>query len=69
MNKEQEIMDKMVKICTCKSITRYKFKKLIEEGYDDLVSLQEKTGAGTGSCKGRYCTDKILDLINDHWEL
>lgn len=67
-NKNQEIMDKMTKTCTCKSISKYKFKKLIAEGNDNLVSLQNLTGAGTGACKGRYCTDRILELIDQYWE-
>ncbi len=68
-DKTNEIMDKMTKVCTCKSISKYKIKKLINEGYDDLSSIQEQTGAGTGACKGRYCTEKILELIDDHWSL
>lgn len=67
-NKQEMILDKMTKICTCKSINKYKIKKLIAEGYDSLQDIQEQTGAGTGACNGRYCTEKILELIDEYWE-
>lgn len=67
-DKKQMILDKMTKTCTCKSITKYKIKMLIEDGYDSLQEIQEKTGAGTGACNGRYCTEKILEMIDEKWE-
>lgn len=66
-DKQQMILDKMTKTCTCKSITKYKIKQLISQGYDSLQDIQEKTGAGSGACNGRYCTERILEMIDEHW--
>lgn len=67
-NKEQLIMDKLTKVCTCKSISRHTIKKAIEKGFDDLESVRTKTGAGSGYCKGKNCTDPIQSLIEEYWE-
>lgn len=67
-NKQEMIIDKMIKICTCKSITKYKIKTLIHQGHDSLQAIQEATGADTKACNGRYCTKKILELIDDYWK-
>lgn len=61
--KQQEIMDKLTKVCICKSIPRSVFKKAIAEGNDTLEGLRKATGAGSGPCGGRRCTPKILELI------
>lgn len=66
--KNQIIMDKMTKTCTCKSITKYKIKEMISKGYDNLEDIQKKTGAGSGACGGKYCTERILELIDHYWE-
>lgn len=67
-NKEKLIMDKLTKVCTCKSISRYTIKNAISKGFDDIESVREKTGAGSGYCKGKNCTDQIQELIEDYWE-
>jgi NAD(P)H-nitrite reductase large subunit len=35
----------------------------IANGASTLEAVQKATGAGTGSCSGKYCTPKILDLL------
>ncbi|RVU54502.1 (2Fe-2S)-binding protein [Anaerosphaera multitolerans] len=67
-DKEQLIMDKLTKVCTCKSITRYKIKRAIEHGCEDLESIMDRTGAGTGYCKGKNCSEPIQFLIDEYWE-
>ncbi|MDL2311150.1 (2Fe-2S)-binding protein [Peptostreptococcaceae bacterium OttesenSCG-928-C18] len=67
-NKEKLIMDKLTKVCTCKSITRHTIKKVIAKGHDSLEEVREKTGAGTGYCKGKNCTEQIQELIENYWE-
>lgn len=67
-NKEDIIMDKLTKICTCKSISKYKVKQAINKGYDDIEIIREKTGAGSGYCKGKNCTEPIQKLIDEYWE-
>ncbi len=64
-NIEQEIMDKMTKVCICKGISRATIKKVIRDGAKTVVEVQKATGAGSGPCAGRRCTPKIHDLIND----
>lgn len=67
-NKEQLIMDKLTKVCTCKSISRHTIKNTIKNGNDDIESIRKKTGAGSGYCKGKNCTDQIQCLIDEYWE-
>ena len=64
MDKNQEIMDKLTKVCLCKGISRQTIKKAINDGADTLEKVQKATGAGSGSCKGRRCTPKIEELIS-----
>ena len=63
MDKNQEIMDKLTKVCLCKGISRQTIKKAINDGADTLEKVQKATGAGSGSCKGRRCTPKIEELL------
>ncbi|MFY9283359.1 MAG: (2Fe-2S)-binding protein [Miniphocaeibacter sp.] len=67
-NKENIIMDKLTKVCTCKSISKYKIKHAIENGFDDIEAVRKKTGAGSGYCKGKNCTEPIQELIDEYWE-
>lgn len=66
--KRQEIMDKLTKVCICKSIPRSVFKKAIAnaDGNITLEELRRITGAGSGPCGGKRCTPKILDLIEEY---
>lgn len=65
--KTQLLMNKLKKVCTCKQVTKTQILKAIDRGYDDLESIQRETGAGSGYCKGKHCTEIILELIDDHW--
>lgn len=62
-NINRDILDKLTKVCICKSITRDKIKKAIINGADTFEKLQEKTGAGTGECGAKKCREKIEELI------
>lgn len=64
-DKKVEIMDKMTKVCICKSISRLTIKNTIRNGAKTLEEVQKATGAGSGSCKGRRCTPKILQLLEE----
>lgn len=65
-NKPNElIMDKLTKVCICKAISRATIKKAIAEGAKTVGEVQKKTGAGSGGCQGRRCTQKIQELINE----
>lgn len=59
----QNVLDKLTKVCLCKGISRATIKEAIAEGHRTLQSVNEATGAGSGCCKGRRCGEKIEDLI------
>lgn len=68
-NINAEILDKVTKVCICKSIPRAVIKKAISNGASTLEEVQRATGAGSGPCGGRRCTPKILKLLEDFAEL
>jgi NAD(P)H-nitrite reductase large subunit len=61
----QEIIDKYTKVCICKAISKSTMKKVILEGADTLEKVRKATTAGSGSCGGRRCTPKILELLEE----
>jgi NAD(P)H-nitrite reductase large subunit len=62
-NINQELLDKLTKICICKGIPRSTIKAAIKNGTSTLEAVQKATGAGSGSCGGKRCTSKILELL------
>lgn len=62
-NASKEIMDKLTKVCICKSISRSKIKETMRNGAKTLEEVQKITGAGSGGCSGRRCTPKIQELL------
>ena len=64
-NKNSEIMDKLTKVCICKGISRASIKKVIAGGAKTVQEVQKTTGAGSGSCGGRRCTEKIQQLLDE----
>lgn len=68
MDKNAQIMDKLTKICLCKGISRATMKTAIKNGAKTVSEVQKSTGAGSGPCKGRRCTEKIQQLIDDYNE-
>ena len=57
-NLNADILDKITKTCTCKSISRAKIKESIKNGAHTVDC--------TGSCHGFRCKSKIEDLIRDY---
>lgn len=64
-NINQEIIDKMTKVCICKGISKATIKKAISNGARTLGEVQKATGAGSGPCGGRRCTIKIQELLGE----
>lgn len=62
-NINEKVMDKLTKVCICKSINRAKIKEAIQNGAKTLEDVQKATGAGSGSCCGRRCSPKIEELL------
>lgn len=65
---EALVKDKYTKICICKSINKATMKKVILDGATTVSAVRFKTGAGSGSCKGRRCTPRIEKLIGEYEE-
>jgi NAD(P)H-nitrite reductase large subunit len=59
-----EIMDKLTKVCVCRGISRASIKKAISDGAKTVEDLKRITGAGSGSCKGSSCTERIQCLLD-----
>lgn len=67
-NINQEILDKLTKVCICKVIPRSKIKNAIKQGAKTIEEVNKVTGSGTGGCKGRRCSPKIQELLKDFKE-
>jgi NAD(P)H-nitrite reductase large subunit len=65
MTNEQQIIEGLKVICLCKAVKKSVFLKHIEAGLTTIEELQKATGAGTGSCKGKRCTPRIMELLNE----
>jgi len=61
----QEILDKLTKVCLCKAISKASIKKTIASGADSLEKVQKASGAGSGACGGKRCGPKILSLLEE----
>jgi len=61
----QEILDKLTKVCLCKAISKASIKKTIASGASTLEKVQKASGAGSGACSGKRCTPKILSLLEE----
>lgn len=62
-NINNEIMDKITKVCLCKAIPRSTIKKAIQNGARTVEAVQMVTGAGSGGCSGHRCMPKIEELL------
>lgn len=64
-NINSEILDKLTKVCVCRGVSRASIKKAISDGTKSVEDLKRITGAGSGSCKGKRCTEKIQGLLDE----
>jgi bacterioferritin-associated ferredoxin len=62
-NINEEILDKLTKVCLCTGISRKAIKNAILNGAKTIEQVQKATGAGSGSCQGKRCIPKILELL------
>lgn len=62
----QDVLDKLTKVCICKAISRAKIKAAIKAGATTVEAVKAATGSGTGSCNGTRCTSKIQQLIDQN---
>lgn len=61
----QEILDKLTKVCICKGISRLKVKEAIRNGATSLEDVNKMTGAGSGSCGGKRCSSMIEEILRE----
>jgi NAD(P)H-nitrite reductase large subunit len=66
--KEQQIIDGLKPICLCKGVKKSVFLKHIKAGLMTVEQLKKATGAGSGSCKGKRCTPRIIELLTSRRE-
>ena len=59
----EAILDKLTKVCTCRSITRKTIKEAILNGAHRFPQVKEVTRAGTGACGGKGCGPRIVKLL------
>lgn len=62
-NINNEIMDKLTKVCLCKAIPKSTIKKAIQNGATTVEEIQKVTGAGSGGCRGNGCTPVIEEIL------
>ena len=62
---EKEIIDGLKVICKCQGIKKRTFLKHIASGVVSVAGLQHITGAGSGDCMGKQCTERIEALLQD----
>ncbi len=63
---EQEILDGLKPICLCKGIRKNVFLKHMASGLNTVDQLKKATGAGSGSCGGKRCTPRIIELLRSN---
>jgi bacterioferritin-associated ferredoxin len=62
----EEILDKLTKVCLCKAIPRKRMKDAIRAGADTVDKVNREVGSGSGGCGGRRCGPKIDALIEGY---
>ncbi len=61
----KEILEGIKPVCLCKGIKKKTFWGYMAKGIRTLEGLRKATGAGTGSCGGKRCTPRILELLEE----
>lgn len=57
------ITEGMKVVCICKGIKKRAFWNALDEGICTKEDINRATGSGSGSCQGRRCGPRILDMI------
>lgn len=60
----QQVIDKLTKVCVCKAVSRLAIKQAIADGCETVEAVWSKTNSGNGSCKGKRCRAKIQELLD-----
>ena len=65
-NLNQQVLDKLTKVCICKAIPRSKIKDAIKAGAHTVEEVSKVIGAGTGGVQRIQMYSKIQVLIDEH---
>ena len=57
------VVEGMKVVCICKGIRKRVFWRALDEGMCTKEEINRHTGSGSGSCQGRRCGPRILDML------
>lgn len=57
------VIEGMKVVCICKGIKKKVFWKAMDDGMCTRDDINRSTGSGSGSCQGRRCGPRILDML------
>ena len=57
------VVEGMKVICICKGIRKRVFWRVLDAGICTQEAINRETGSGSGSCRGRRCGPRILDML------
>jgi bacterioferritin-associated ferredoxin len=59
----RSVVEGMKVVCICKGIKKRVFWNAIDAGMCTHEDINRHTGSGSGSCQGRRCGPRILDML------
>lgn len=65
-NLNQEVKDKLEKVCICRAITKASIKDSVRSGKTTVEDIAGDTGATLGGCKGFRCKARIQEIIDGY---
>jgi bacterioferritin-associated ferredoxin len=59
----RSVVEGMKVVCICKGIKKRAFWKAFDAGICTREDINRQTGSGSGSCQGRRCGPRILEML------
>ena len=59
----RSVVEGMKVVCICKGIKKRVFWNALDAGVCTHEDINRHTGSGSGSCQGRRCGPRILDML------
>jgi len=59
----RSVIEGMKVVCICKGIKKRVFWNALDAGICTREDINRHTGSGSGSCQGRRCGPRILDML------
>lgn len=57
------VIEGMKVVCICKGIKKRVFWKALDDGMRTRDDINRSTGSGSGSCAGRRCGPRIIEML------